>query len=103
MKYDIVLTEPAHKDLIEITGDILKKHGQTSLAQKLVNQIADTIDDLEKTPFRHALVSDEKLVTNGVRTVMLDNQIVFYIASEQDKTVSIVRILDFRRNWDTLL
>jgi|GEM_PF-2649298 Plasmid stabilization system protein len=103
MKYNIVLTEPAEQDLIEITGDIMKKHGKTSVAQKLVNQLADTIDELEKTPFSNALVSDEKLVTSGVRTVMLNKQIVFYIASEKEKTVSIVRVLDSRRNWDTLL
>jgi plasmid stabilization system protein ParE len=103
MKYNIVLTEPAEQDLIEITGDIFKKHGKSSLAQKLMNQFAITIDDLEQTPFNHALVSDEKLVTNGVRTIMMDQHIVFYIASEKDKTVSIVRVLDFRRNWDTML
>lgn len=103
MKYNLVLTDPAEQDLIALTNDIIKKHGKTSFAQKLINQFAETIEELEKTPFNNALVTDEKLVTNGVRTLMFNQQIVFYIASEKDKTVSIVRVLDCRRNWDTLL
>lgn len=102
MKYNVVLTEPAEQDLGEITGDIFKKHGK-SFNQKLINRINDIINSLQKIPFNNMLVSDERLVTTGIRTVTIDNYLIFYIASEKDKTVSIVRILSFRRNWAHLL
>jgi len=101
--YDIIITGAAEQDLIEITNYIIKKHGETPFARKVINKIGDAISNLEKLPFNHALVNDEKLVTTGIRKVMIDNYIVFYIASEKDKTVSIVRVLNIRRNWDDLL
>ena len=101
--YDIIITEPAEQDLREITDDIVKEHKETLFTQKTINNIADVIYNLDAIPFSNALVSDEKLVTTGIRKLMIGRYIVFYIASEKDKTVSVVRILNFRRNWDNLL
>jgi len=101
--YDIIITGPAEEDLCEIKGDMVREHQERSYTERAIIAIGDIIGNLAKNPFDHALVSDEKLVTTGIRKVMIDNYIVFYIASEKDKTVSVVRILNFRRNWDNLL
>lgn len=99
--YDIIISAPADQDLREISGDIVKKHPEKW--QKEINNIGATIHNLDKIPFSNALVSDERLVTAGIRKVLIDKYIVFYIASEKDKTVSVIRILNLRRNWANLL
>lgn len=99
--YDIIITVPAEQDLREITNDIIKKQRETML--KEINKIGDAIYNLDKTPFGNALVNDERLVTIGIRKVMIDKHIIFYIASEKDKTVSVIRILRLRRNWANAL
>lgn len=101
--YDIVITGPAEQDLREITDDIVKKHKETTFTQKAIDKIGDAINNLDKIPFSHSLVSDEKLVTTGIRKIIIDRYVVFFIASEKDKTVSVVRILNLRRQWANLL
>ncbi len=101
--YDIIITGPAEQDLCEITDEMVGRHQKIAFTEKAISAIGDIIDKLATTPFNNALVSDEKLVTTGIRKVIIDNYIIFYIASEKDKTVSVVRILNFRRNWDNLL
>jgi plasmid stabilization system protein ParE len=101
--YDIIVTEPAQADLYEMTINIGRKYEDMPLAGEAISAISDTIDNLVRNPFNNSLVSDEKLVTSGIRRVMIDNYILFYIASEKDKTVSVVRILNFRRYWEDLL
>jgi toxin ParE1/3/4 len=101
--YDVIITGPAEEDLSGITCDIARKHLETPLAEKVISALGNIIGNLAETPFNHALVSDEKLVTTGIRRVMIHNYVVFYIASEKDKTVSVVRILNFHRYWENLL
>ncbi|MGH4121235.1 type II toxin-antitoxin system RelE/ParE family toxin [Clostridium sp.] len=54
-------------------------------------------------PLRNALVNYERLAYIGIRKIMVDNYIVFYIANDESKTVTIIRILYGRRDWINLL
>jgi toxin ParE1/3/4 len=54
-------------------------------------------------PLRNALVADERLAYKGIRKIMVDNYIVFYIVTEENKTVTIIRMLYGRRGWMNLL
>lgn len=101
--YDIIITGPGEQDLREITDDIVKKREEKLFALKEINKIGDAIYNLDNIPFSNSLVSDERLVTTGIRKIIIDKYIIFYIASEKDKTVSIIRILSLRRNWADLL
>ena len=42
---------------------------------------------LEEMPLRNALVADERLSTAGIRNLLVDNYIIFYVISEREKTV----------------
>jgi plasmid stabilization system protein ParE len=99
--YDIIITVPAEQDLREIIGDIVRKHQETPLQE--INNIRDKIYALDTTPFSNTLVSDERLVTTGIRKIIIDEYIIFYIASEKDKTVSVIRVLRLHRQWENLL
>ena len=58
---------------------------------------------LAEMPTRYAMVADEHLAAQGIRKLPVENYIVFYVVSEQDKTVTVIRILYGRRDWEQLL
>lgn len=101
--YNIQITEPAEKDLYEIGAYISKELLEPETAKKVVSKIAKGIGTLEDMPLRNALVADERLANKGIRKIMEDNYIIFYIVSEDSKTVTIIRILYSRRDWINLL
>jgi toxin ParE1/3/4 len=101
--YNIEITEPAEKDLYEIGVYISKELLEPETAKKVVFKIAKGIITLEDMPLRSAIVADDRLVYKGIRRILVDNYIVFYIVTEDSKTVTIIRILYSRRDWLNLL
>ncbi|MCF6094364.1 type II toxin-antitoxin system RelE/ParE family toxin [Microaerobacter geothermalis] len=101
--YIIQITEPAEKDLFEIGSYISKELLEPETAKKVISKIAKGIYSLEELPLRNALVTDERLAQKGIRKIMVDNYIVFYIVNEESKTVTIIRILYGRRDWLNIL
>lgn len=102
-RYSIDITEPAEIDLIKMGEYIAIELLEPSIAQKVVNKIVDAVLELEELPFRNALVADEKLAKQGIRKIIVENYMVFYIVTEESKTVTIVRISYGRRDWINLL
>lgn len=102
-QYGILLTEPAAGDLLKIAEYFAKELREPVTAQRLVKKLKDAVMSLAHMPFRHALVADERLAIQGMRKFPVDNYIVFYIVSEKDGTVAVIRILYCRRDWEQLL
>lgn len=101
--YEIQITEPAEKDLNEISSYIAKELLEPKIAKKIISKIAKVVTSLEDMPLRNALVVDERLAYRGIRKIMVDNYVVFYITSVESKKVTIIRILYERRDWMNLL
>lgn len=97
------MAEPAVIDLKQIARYVSKELREPLIAQKLVGRIKETVMSLSNLPTRHALVEDKRLAILGIRKLTVDNYIIFYIVSENDSTVTIVRVLYGRRNWLNLL
>lgn len=101
--YDIQITEPAKKDLYEIGSYIYKELLEPEIAKKVISEIAKWVNSLEDMLLMNALVADDRLAYKGIRKIMVDDYIVFYIVAEENKTVTIIRILYSRRDWINLL
>lgn len=101
--YNIEISEPAEKDLYKIGVYISKELLEPETAKRVISKIAKGINSLEEMPLRNTLVLDERLAHKGIRKILVDNYIVFYIVTEESKTVTIIRILYGRRDWINLL
>jgi len=101
--YKVLLTQPAADDLKEIAAYIANELRQPAIAKKLVEKIKEVVMSLSGMPERHSLVVDEKLANQGIRKIMIDKYIVFYIVSKKYETATVVRILYARRDWSNLL
>lgn len=97
------MTHTATEDLKSIANYIVRELREPSIAQKLVNLIKEEVMSLKEMPTRYSLLADEILQRQGLRKLLVENYIVFYIVEEKDSTVTIVRILYGRRNWVDLL
>ena len=102
-KYKIEITYPAENDLREIGNYIAHDLLEPEIAKKVGNKIGSAIFSLEELPQRNSLVSDERLALQGIRKIVVDNLIVFYIIGEENKVVTVVRILYGKRDWMNLL
>jgi len=101
--YKVLITQPAIKDLRGISDYIANELKEPSSAKKLVGKIKEAVMSLREMPTRHALVADENLAAQGIRWLMVDNYMIFYVVSEKNKTVVVIRILYGRRDWIYLL
>jgi toxin ParE1/3/4 len=102
-KYKIEITEPAENDLRSIGLYIAKQLLEPDTAKKIVAKIAEAIVKLDELPLRNALVSDERLKLKGIRKIIVENYVVFYIVDEMNTVVTIIRILYNRRDWINIL
>ncbi len=101
--YSIKITEPAENDLRGIGDYIAQQLLEPEIARKVVNKIGNAIMTLEETPLRNSLVADQRLSLQGIRKIIVENFIVFYIVKEELRIVTIIRILYGRRDWMNLL
>lgn len=102
-QYKVLMTEPASIDLQSIIGYIADELLEPVIAKKLVSKIKEAVVSLVKLPARHALVTDERLAAQGIRKLIVENYIVLYVISEKNNTVTVIRILHGRRDWEHLL
>jgi len=102
-KYKVTLSEKAIDDLVDISAYISKELLDQPAAEKLVEKFQESIESLSHMPKRHTLLQDKELATMGVRRILIDNYIVFYICLDKDMSVSVVRVLYSKRDWKHLI
>lgn len=102
-KYRIEITKPAEDDLSKIVMYIAKELLEPSIAERTINKISGAIITLEEFPYRNALVAEERLAKRGIRKIIIDNYIAYYIVEENLKKVTVIRILYGKRDWMNLL
>jgi len=101
--YKVDLAEPAENDLRDIVRYISSQLNEPTIALNMMRTIQEAISKLETTALAHPLVRDERLAHVGYRLLVIKNYIVFYVASEKEKSVVVDRILYSRRDWQSIL
>ena len=89
--------------MFEIGRYISKELLEPDTARRVISRSADAISTLENMPLRAALINDARLAQMGIRSIIVDQYNVFYIVSEGIKTITIIRVLYSRRDWQNLV
>lgn len=100
---NILFTEPAEYDLIEIEYYIFVHLGNPIAADRVVDGIMDTIEGLSGFPKEHSFVNDTLLARLGVRMTWFDNYNIFYFYDVHTDVIHILRILNNRADWKNIL
>jgi toxin ParE1/3/4 len=103
MTYQIDITEPAERDMIEAARYIAVQLHNRAAADRLLAAAEKAIYSLEETPNRQPLVRDEYLASKGIRLLAVHNYLVLYTVREEMKKVVIQRFLYGKRDWINIL
>lgn len=100
---NILFTEPAEYDLIELEYHIYVRLGNPTAADRVVDGIVDTAEALADFPEEHPFVNDTLLARLGVRMTWFDNYNIFYFYDNNADLIHILRILNNRADWQNIL
>lgn len=73
------------------------------LARRLLSKIRIRIKSSEDFPERNHVISVPNYDAQKIRWCPVENYIIFYLVSEQQNQVFIIRVLYKKRNWEHLL
>ncbi len=103
MIYDIYITAVADADLNKAADYINHILMNPQAADDLLDEVERQIIALSTFPEKHSLVEDPVLNAWGIRLTLVKDYLVFYVISEGEKRVYIVRFLHSRQNWAAVL
>ena len=103
MTYEIYITRAAEKDLNSALDYIEYVLLNPQAADDLLENVEKEIQELSDFPEKYALIDDPVLKAWGVRYTVIKNYLAFYVVSEEEYKVFIVRFLSGKRDWTTIL
>lgn len=103
MKYEVFTTEQAATDLRAIFEYIAYELLAGENAIKQLDRLEEAILSLDEMPERYQLYDKEPWRERNLRIMPVDNYLVFYIPQEEDKTVTVIRVMYGRRDIDAQL
>lgn len=103
MKYQVEITEPAQRDMVEIYLYISNTLKEPGVAKRLYFDMREAILSLEELPERYAPIKVLGLHGTGIRKLQVKNYLVFYEIEEEKGLVTVLRVLYGRREWQGIL
>lgn len=101
--YSVVVQKPAQNDLYSVWEYIAVELREPATAAHVLNKLEQSIMSLSELPYRYAVLADKLLKPKAIRRLPVENYLVFYIVQEDIKTVSVLRVLHSRRDWEAVL
>jgi plasmid stabilization system protein ParE len=103
MNYSIHITRAAERDLSGAADYIEYVLLNPVAADSLLDEAEAKIGELSVLPEKFSLVEDPVLKAWGIRYTLIKNYLAFYIISEVNRSVYIVRFLYNKREWIGIL
>lgn len=103
MTYKLVITKAAETDLRNAVFYIADNLKNKIAADSLLDAVENELSRLCDMPERNPLVQDAFLASNGVRMQIIKKYLAFYAVREENKSITVLRILHSRRDWLSIL
>ena len=100
---DVLITAPAEYDLVNVEYAIFVDLQNPQAAERIVDGILQTIEDLRLFPLEHPPVNDSLLASLGIRMTWFENFNIFYYYEEERDLIHIIRILYKGADWQKRL
>lgn len=102
-EWKVVLTPQFKQEFRDIYAYIAEVLLVPETAKKQVSRILEQIEKLNEMPNKFALVEKEPWRSRGLRKLVVDNYIVFYMQNERTNEVIVFHVFYGGRNIDNLL
>ena len=103
MSYQLSITSTAERDIMRAVDYIEFTLKNPDAADHLLDAATRQINSLADLPQRFCLVADPVLASWGIRFVIINHYLAFYIIDEENQTVIVVRFLYQKSNWTSIL
>ena len=103
MRYRLIVSKEAHKDIDEITSYIAHELNNTHAAIGFLDDVEASYRHVGEQPLMYSLFSDERLQKQGYRKIPIKNYLIIYRVDEAQKHVFIVRVIYGSRDYAKLL
>lgn len=103
MNYDIHITLSAERDLNRAADYIEFTLKNPQAADHLLDEADRQINALSQFPKQHPLVPDDVLSSWGIRFTQAGNYLAFYIVSDEERIVRVIRFLYAKCDWNSIL
>ncbi len=103
MSYRIYITPAAERDLNHAADHMEFVLKNPKVAADLPDEAEKQISSLSEFPEKYKLAEDPILLSWGIRFVAVAGYLAFYIISEEEKLVIVVRFLFQKSNWHSIL
>lgn len=103
MNYNLVITQPAEKDLADILQYISKDLFAPKAANDLLDDILKCYDNISSNPLMYALCDNDRLKSKNTEKAVIKNYIMFYRVDEEKQIIYIMRFIYGRRDYINLL
>lgn len=101
--YKVIIDSKAEQDLVEIFHYITETLKAPDAARRLYFKIKKEISELSSMPHRCSLIAEEPYKQLGVRKLLIESYIAFFLVDETAQEVHVFRILYNRREWYNLI
>lgn len=101
--YNVVITEAAQRDLLDIFDYIAFELREPESARLLLSKIKFKVKSFEEFLERNHIISVQKYEMQKIRWCPVENYMIFYQISEAQHQVYVLRVLYKKRNWEHLL
>ena len=103
ISYHIRITATAERDMINASNHIEFVLKNPKAADDLLDEAELKINSLSDFPEKFRLVDDPVLASWGIRFVVVNGYLAFYVISEERQQVTVVRFLFQKSNWTAIL
>ena len=103
INYRVIVQPAALHDMEDIVGYVAGELKNPSAAQKLAQDLTKGIASLGHLPTRCPAHAPIRPLKHEYRKLRVDNYLAFFWVSEEDETVTVVRVLYARRDFDRRL
>lgn len=103
MKFEVIYSDRALNDLRDIHRYIATELLAPEAAKNLSDKIMTEIEALNEMPNRNPLYDKEPWHSKGLRKLVVDNFMAFYLPVEKQEQVLIVTIMYGKRNISEIL
>lgn len=103
MMYKVQFLPVAKNDLTEIAGYISAELNAPDAALKLAEKIVQGTQRLSEFPYSYHVYTPIRPLTQEYRRLRVENYLVFYCVDEAEKTVTVMRIIYAKRDFEKLI
>ena len=101
--YNVQFLPLARDDLMGIAGYISEELGSSRAAMRLAEEIVKSTERLAEFPYSCPVYTPIRPLRYEYRKLRVENYLVFYTVNEASKTVTVMRIIYAKREFEKLI